>query len=400
MEILVVAPIFLHRDACAGGETINFYLDYLATRNHRVYTISQTLPAVKEKMAHCYLVSLDTSFRRRLEKLKKGWGWIFNPGQKYLYKTSACLRQAVFAQMKQMKEDRIQPQLIVLETVSAYLWIDEVRIMFPQAKIVADVHDIGYQGTYNRLRIENNPWKRYLRERFFHYAKRNEVAALTKVDFIIVQNPTNKGLLLKNQQLLEEKFVYISPYYTQGYKHNWQGNYDILFYGLMNRPENYMSALWFIDNVMPRLPAKFRFIVMGGKPVSELQARANERIIVTGFVSNEEVQENFEQAFCFACPLLFGSGIKTKLLTAFATGMPVLTNAIGIEGIAGKHEKDYFHCETAEEYSRYIQELADDNNLYHRMEQAALQVVDRDYNLSRSQEDYERALLALVNQGG
>lgn len=397
MEILIVAPIPLHRDASAGGETINFYLEYLASKKHKVYTISQTLPASSDMLDQCYLIPTETPIRRRFELIKKGIGWFTNPGQKYLYKTSSRLRRAVFEQLHSMKEEGIFPQIIILETVSAYLWVSDVRKIFPKAKIVADVHDIGYQGTFNRLRIEKNPWKLRLRKRFFHYAKRNEVNALTQVDYILVQNPTNKGILLKNQQLNKDKFLYISPFYTRGYKHNWQGNYDILFYGLMSRPENYMSALWFIDHVMPLLPDKFRFIVMGGKPVAELQAKANDRVIVTGFVTDNEVRNQFEKAFCFACPLLFGSGIKTKLLTAFASGIPILTNDIGIEGIAAKHGQDYFHCENADEYRNYIQKLSEDHELYQRMEKTALQVVDRDYNLSRSREDYENFLLKLAN---
>lgn len=399
MDILSIAPIDLRPDASAGAETINLYMEHMAKQGHKIRMIARTKPAVHDKVDRYYLLNKENNLEKSLAKLEKGIGWLLNPGQKYLYKTSKQIRNNVFSILKKIKQDGYYPQVVILETVSAYLWIDDVKRIFKNAKIVAVLHDIGYQGTYNRMLIENNCIKRKLRNRFYNYAKKVELMALSKIDLMFLLNVTNKNILLNDSNnLSENKMVHVSAHYIDYYKHHYKGNYDILFYGLMSRPENYMSALWFIDNVMPLLPDKFRFIVMGGKPVESLKEKASERIIITGFVTEEEVRSRFENSFCFACPLLFGSGIKTKLLTAFATGMPILTNNIGIEGISAKHGNDYYHCETAAEYSNYIQQLANDTSLYNKMEQAALSVIDRDYNLSRSKDTYEKALLSLVNE--
>lgn len=39
----------------------------------------------------------------------------------------------------------------------------------------------------------------------------------------------------------------------------------------MSRPENYLSAIWFIENVMPLLAdLNIRFVVLGSNPPEEL----------------------------------------------------------------------------------------------------------------------------------
>jgi len=40
----------------------------------------------------------------------------------------------------------------------------------------------------------------------------------------------------------------------------------------------------------------------------------------------------------FVCPLIFGTGVKNKVLQSFALGLPVLTTTIGAEGIEGIEE--------------------------------------------------------------
>ena len=56
-------------------------------------------------------------------------------------------------------------------------------------------------------------------------------------------------------------------------------------------------------------------------------------------------------------PLILGAGIKVKILEAMYSGIPVLTNDIGIEGIEAEDKKDYYHCVTAEEYEKVIRTI-------------------------------------------
>lgn len=77
----------------------------------------------------------------------------------------------------------------------------------------------------------------------------------------------------------------------------------------MSRPENYLSALWFINNVMPLLnDLNIRFIVLGSKPSDELKNIKSDKVIITGFVDN--IEPYFESAMCLVAPLVLGSRNK------------------------------------------------------------------------------------------
>ena len=51
-----------------------------------------------------------------------------------------------------------------------------------------------------------------------------------------------------------------------------------------------------------------------------------------GFV--EDIHEPLAQYSVFVCPILSGSGVRVKLLEAFAAGIPVVSTTLGAEGLA------------------------------------------------------------------
>lgn len=123
---------------------------------------------------------------------------------------------------------------------------------------------------------------------------------------------------------------------------HWNGEErSVLFFGAMARPENYLSAIWYIENVMPRIQdLKLKFVVLGSNPAEVFEKYINDEVIVTGFV--EDVTPYFEKSLCLVAPLVLGAGIKVKILEAMSAGIPILTNAIGIEGISATTQKNMF----------------------------------------------------------
>ncbi len=50
-------------------------------------------------------------------------------------------------------------------------------------------------------------------------------------------------------------------------------------------------------------------------------------------------------------PVLIGSGIRTKILTALAQGVPVVTTTIGAEGLLAKDEVDFLIRDEAKSFA-------------------------------------------------
>ena len=82
-----------------------------------------------------------------------------------------------------------------------------------------------------------------------------------------------------------------------------------------------------------------------------------------GFV--EDVQQPLRDYAVFVCPILSGSGVRVKLLEAFAAGIPVVSTRIGAEGLASK---DGTICRLADNPKEFAAVIID---LFERPDEAA-----------------------------
>jgi hypothetical protein len=101
----------------------------------------------------------------------------------------------------------------------------------------------------------------------------------------------------------------------------------------------------------------FTFVVMGGGPTERMRSYTGKNVQVTGYVP--DVEPYFQESLCFVAPLIYGSGVKVKNIEALYSGICVLTNTVGIEGIPAVDGKDFYYCEAAEDYVSKIRGLAD-----------------------------------------
>lgn len=127
-------------------------------------------------------------------------------------------------------------------------------------------------------------------------------------------------------------------------------------------------------------------MVIGGNPPTCLKKMAAPNIKILGFVKN--IDFYFENCICLVAPLLLGAGIKVKILEAFAAGIPVLTNQIGIEGIPAKNGIDYIHCESAEEYIKAIDNLLHFEELGNTLSHNARRLVTENFDNEKNMRDW------------
>ena len=80
-------------------------------------------------------------------------------------------------------------------------------------------------------------------------------------------------------------------------------------------------------------------IVGSDPPPAHTCADAEGHLEMMGFV--DDVREPLARYAVFVCPILSGSGVRVKLLEAFAAGIPVVSTHVGAEGLA---EKDGEFC--------------------------------------------------------
>jgi polysaccharide biosynthesis protein PslH len=114
------------------------------------------------------------------------------------------------------------------------------------------------------------------------------------------------------------------------------GAQRVTFLGGLHYPPNAQGVLWFAEWVWPRVVAHVPeavLTVIGKSPPASL---AGGRLPVancevTGYV--EDPRPYLEQTAAFVVPLLAGGGMRVKIVDAWLWGLPVVSTAIGAEGI-------------------------------------------------------------------
>ncbi|MGC1547375.1 MAG: glycosyltransferase, partial [Rhodanobacter sp.] len=113
---------------------------------------------------------------------------------------------------------------------------------------------------------------------------------------------------------------------------------DILFVAGFGHPPNVDAACWLVEKILPLVRARLpqvRLQLVGSNPTEEVKAQASEGVQVLGYVDDETLELMYQSARVVVAPLRFGAGVKLKVLEAMAHGVPIVTTAVGAQGLPG-----------------------------------------------------------------
>ncbi len=112
----------------------------------------------------------------------------------------------------------------------------------------------------------------------------------------------------------------------------------VLFVGSVRHKPNLQALNWFVDHVFPEVLAlhpQTQLVVSGAGSWEAMENKLEHpNIRLVGAVP--DIRALFERYAVFVCPVLSGSGVRVKLLEAFASGIPVVSTTLGAEGLASE----------------------------------------------------------------
>lgn len=324
----------------AGGQTLNYYIKGISKENKRV-SLAAFCMEDEEALVDTQAAGIDTHLIVKKKSLKDSISNLqsvnskLNPWHRYCNLFSKKSAGMLIKELERLRETGYSPDTIILEWTESLLMIDDIKRVFPEARYIASEHDV----TFQRIQRQAKGGSLYKAIQAGNTFKR-ELCALKKCDKVVVHNSKDRKLL-EESGIDGNKLHEIAAYYHKSALPYKRENNDVVFFGNMTRPENKEAAEWFKSNVMPLLgdiPVHFKIIGKGAQYV-------------------DSIDETFSKAMCFVCPMIHGAGIKVKNLEALYSGIPVLTNTVGIEGIPAENGRDYLHCETPEEYANAVREI-------------------------------------------
>lgn len=142
-----------------------------------------------------------------------------------------------------------------------------------------------------------------------------------------------------------------------------RGRRGVLFIGGFEHTPNVDAALRLVQRVMPRVWRELGQVpvtIVGGSVPPEVEALASPLVDVAGWVP--DVDPLFDTARAMVAPLSYGAGLKGKVTQALAAGLPVVTTAVGAEGLdAVDGEQLLISDDDGELAGRVIRALTDDD---------------------------------------
>jgi glycosyltransferase involved in cell wall biosynthesis len=229
-------------------------------------------------------------------------------------------------------------------------------------------HDVYFQSIARRLPYMTGAIEKVVARWEYLRALRYELRLLPRADRIQVCSRDNAEYL---ESFLPQLRGRIDAEYRAGIDTTWydfkpigREPFTLLFLGSFRHLPNAEALQWFVNDVYPRVRAaepQARLIVIGSDPPPRhsLPSQMGEDAIeLVGFV--KDVRESLSRYAVFVCPILSGSGVRVKLLEAFAAGIPVVSTRLGAEGLA---ETDGDICALADDpagFARRTVELLQD----------------------------------------
>lgn len=134
--------------------------------------------------------------------------------------------------------------------------------------------------------------------------------------------------------------------------------------------------------------ADVRFCFVGSNPPDWLAGHPDSRIATTGFV--EDVRPFIAAAKGVVIPMVTGTGIKNKLLEAWAAQKPVVATPLACQGIPAVDGENLLLGRNAREVAEAIVRLWDDKALAERLAAKGRDVVAREFSWATMAEALRR----------
>lgn len=250
-------------------------------------------------------------------------------------------------------------------------------------------HDIFFQSLWRGMQAG-----KFTRVGVIEYMRmlRYELRLLPRFTRIQVCSHENRNYLLEFLPELEERIDtdLRAVIDTRAYTFVTEGREPdtVLFAGNFRHYPNADGLLWFVTHVWPLVlnaRPETRLIVVGADPPESLtRLPPSANIVPSGFV--DDIREPLSRYSVFVCPVLSGSGVRVKLLEAFASGIPAVSTGIGAEGLTSKPGE---LCELADEarpFAWSVLRLLTDRTYARTLALRARHMVEREKDASAATE--------------
>jgi glycosyltransferase involved in cell wall biosynthesis len=231
--------------------------------------------------------------------------------------------------------------------------------------LIADTHNVEFDVLRRTAAHADHLLVRHYAQRQWRATRREERRCGEAVDLLLATSGRDRDVFERELGLRHVAVVPNGIDLTEFAPPNDGPEPDtILFTGLMSYYPNQQAIRWFLNEVFPvvlRSRPTARLVVAGAAPPRWLSALAGPQVEVTGFVP--DIRPHVARAAVVVAPLMIGGGTRVKILEALAMMRPVVSTAIGAEGLDLAHGSSVLFAEHPRSFADAILAVLDDADL-------------------------------------
>jgi glycosyltransferase involved in cell wall biosynthesis len=164
----------------------------------------------------------------------------------------------------------------------------------------------------------------------------------------------------------------------------------ILLSGLMDKFVNIEAVDFLIKDIYPKIFSRFpdtKVYIVGPDPAAHIKRYASDRVVVTGYV--EDIREYLSKAEVIVCPIKTGTGVRNKILQAWAMEKPIVSTSMGIAGLEGTNGRELLVADEAELFADSVCSLFTDKTLRDSLAKNGRVLVEKKYGKKTVDEKLE-----------
>ena len=260
----------------------------------------------------------------------------------------------------------------------ASLYIDFVRRYAPKAKLVFDTVDLHYLREERQAALEGSA---SIREQAAH-TRRAELEVMARCDLTVVVSPA-ECIELKASTPSTQVAILSNVVESKGCRRPFQERSDIWFIGGFQHTPNVDAMRFFAGSVMPllnRSAPQLKLHIVGSKMPDEIRQMARPSVLVHGQLA--DVEPYLDGCLALVAPLRFGAGVKGKINMAMAYGQPVISTALGVEGMYLEAQREVLIAESAADFEAAVLNLMSNSALWAQLSRAGLANVDKHFSFA------------------
>jgi glycosyltransferase involved in cell wall biosynthesis len=233
--------------------------------------------------------------------------------------------------------------------------------------LVVDSHNIDYDLARQYAGAGASPGRRFYAAVNWRKLRREELGTYRDADGVYVCSAADERRLLEQVPGVRTAIIPNAAdleYYQPRPTDPPSDSRTVVFFGLLSYAPNVDGVIHFVQDIWPRIAQankEARCKIIGGRPPASLLALAGPRVELTGFVS--DLRPHLAAAAAVVVPLRLGGGTRLKIVEAMAMGKPIVSTALGAEGIEALPGRDLLVEDQPTAFAEAVNRLLADPDL-------------------------------------